>query len=59
MESGKSAAVRFSHTIVHCRDKRASAVFLAEILGLPEPQPFGHPWDGPDHPSSEARSKIS
>jgi len=42
MESGKSAAVRFSHTIVHCRDKRASAVFLAEILGLAEPQPFGH-----------------
>jgi catechol 2,3-dioxygenase-like lactoylglutathione lyase family enzyme len=34
--------VRFNHTIVHSRDKHASAAFLAEILGLPAPKPFGH-----------------
>jgi len=33
--------VRLNHTIVHARDKRASATFLADILGLPEPIPFG------------------
>jgi catechol 2,3-dioxygenase-like lactoylglutathione lyase family enzyme len=33
--------VRFNHTIVHSRSKEASARFLAEILGLPEPKPFG------------------
>lgn len=35
-------SVRFNHTIVHGRDKHASARFLTEILGLPEPRPFGH-----------------
>ncbi len=36
-------SVALNHTIVHCRDKAASAKFLAEILGLPEPTPlFGH-----------------
>jgi catechol 2,3-dioxygenase-like lactoylglutathione lyase family enzyme len=35
-------SIRFNHTIVHCRDKKHSAGFLAEILGLPEPAPFGH-----------------
>jgi catechol 2,3-dioxygenase-like lactoylglutathione lyase family enzyme len=34
--------VRFNHTIVHSRDKQASAGFLADILGLPAPKPFGH-----------------
>jgi catechol 2,3-dioxygenase-like lactoylglutathione lyase family enzyme len=34
--------IRFSHTIVHSRDKDASARFLAEILGLPDPTRFGH-----------------
>jgi catechol 2,3-dioxygenase-like lactoylglutathione lyase family enzyme len=34
-------AVKLNHTIVHARDKRASATFLAEILGLPQPVPFG------------------
>jgi catechol 2,3-dioxygenase-like lactoylglutathione lyase family enzyme len=34
-------AVKLNHTIVYARDKRASAVFLAEILGLPAPKPFG------------------
>ena len=33
--------VRLNHTIVHARDKRASAAFLADILGLPDPVPFG------------------
>ncbi|MGE5526563.1 MAG: VOC family protein [Rhodospirillaceae bacterium] len=33
--------VKLNHTIVHVRDKQASAAFLAEILGLPEPVPFG------------------
>ena len=32
---------RLNHTIVHARDKRASAAFLAEVLGLPAPVPFG------------------
>jgi hypothetical protein len=30
-------AVRFNHTIVSSRDQRASAAFLAVMLGLPEP----------------------
>ncbi len=34
--------VRLNHTIVHCRDKRASAAFLARILGLAPPRAFGH-----------------
>ena len=33
--------VQFNHTIVSSRDKRASAAFLAEILGLPEPARWG------------------
>jgi catechol 2,3-dioxygenase-like lactoylglutathione lyase family enzyme len=34
-------AVQLNHTIVSARDKRVSAAFLAEILGLAEPKPFG------------------
>ena len=34
-------SIELNHTIVHAKDKRESAVFLAEILGLPEPEPFG------------------
>ncbi|RKG87505.1 VOC family protein [Corallococcus terminator] len=34
--------VRFNHTVVAAKDKVRSANFLAELLGLPEPQPFGH-----------------
>ncbi len=30
-----------NHTIVRVRDKRESARFLAEILGLADPVPFG------------------
>ena len=33
--------VKLNHTIVAARDKRAAATFLAEILGLPAPAPFG------------------
>ena len=35
-------AVQLNHTIVAARDKHESATFLAEILGLPAPAPFGH-----------------
>ena len=35
-------SVRFNHTIVFAKDKARSAHFLAELLGLPEPKPFGH-----------------
>jgi catechol 2,3-dioxygenase-like lactoylglutathione lyase family enzyme len=34
-------SVQLNHTIVWCRDKHNSAGFLAEILGLPSPTPFG------------------
>ncbi len=33
--------VEFNHTLVHARDKRESADFVCEILGLPAPEPFG------------------
>lgn len=35
-------AARLNHTIVHSNDPQAAAQFVAEILGLPPPQPFGH-----------------
>jgi hypothetical protein len=35
--------ISFNHTIVASRDKRESAEFLAELFGLPNPKPFGHP----------------
>ena len=34
-------AIQLNHTIVHALDPAASAKFLAEILALPEPKPFG------------------
>lgn len=34
-------AVSFNHTIVYARDSRASAAFLADILGLPGPKSWG------------------
>jgi catechol 2,3-dioxygenase-like lactoylglutathione lyase family enzyme len=40
-------AIHLNHTIVHARDPVASAKFLAEILGLGEPKPFG-PFMGVD-----------
>lgn len=33
-------SAELNHTIVHCRDGQASARFLAEILGRPEPRRF-------------------
>jgi len=33
-------SIEFNHTIVHARDKVESANFMAEILGLPSPEPF-------------------
>jgi len=35
-------AVELNHTIVHAKDARASALFLAEILGLAPPERFSH-----------------
>lgn len=35
-------SIRFNHTIVSARDSKTSAHFLADILGLPAPTPFGH-----------------
>lgn len=34
-------SAQLNHTIVWCRDKQLSANFLADLLGLPAPQPFG------------------
>jgi catechol 2,3-dioxygenase-like lactoylglutathione lyase family enzyme len=34
-------SVVLNHTIVHARDRQASAAFLADILGLAAPTPFG------------------
>ena len=33
--------VQLNHTLVAAHDRRASATFLAEMLGLPAPVPFG------------------
>lgn len=33
---------RLDHTIVHARNKEASARFLTELLGLPDAKPVGH-----------------
>ncbi|MBT2395590.1 VOC family protein [Streptomyces sp. ISL-100] len=32
---------RLDHTIVHSRDRFAAARFLTELIGAPEPKPFG------------------
>jgi catechol 2,3-dioxygenase-like lactoylglutathione lyase family enzyme len=34
-------SVQLNHTIVAARDRKASATFLAELLNLPEPKPYG------------------
>lgn len=34
-------SIELNHTIVHARDKRKSAAFLTEILGLPGAKRFG------------------
>jgi len=33
--------VQLNHTIVAARDREATARFFSEVLGLPEPAPFG------------------
>jgi len=35
-------AAQLNHTIVWCRDKHRSSAFMAEMLSLPDPQPFAH-----------------
>jgi catechol 2,3-dioxygenase-like lactoylglutathione lyase family enzyme len=32
---------KLNHTIVHARDKRVSAAFLSDVLGLAAPVPYG------------------
>jgi catechol 2,3-dioxygenase-like lactoylglutathione lyase family enzyme len=32
---------QLNHTIVAARDKRTSAKFFSDVLGLPQPKPFG------------------
>lgn len=34
-------SIKLNHTIVHARDKKASADFYAEIFGFDQPVPFG------------------
>ncbi|MBA8824520.1 catechol 2,3-dioxygenase-like lactoylglutathione lyase family enzyme [Saccharopolyspora lacisalsi] len=34
-------AVQLNHTIVATHDKQESAALLADLLGLPQPEPFG------------------
>jgi catechol 2,3-dioxygenase-like lactoylglutathione lyase family enzyme len=34
-------SVQLNHTIVHTRDKQEAAAFYCDILGLPEPVPYG------------------
>ncbi|HEV8694369.1 MAG TPA: VOC family protein [Lysobacter sp.] len=34
-------AIKLNHTIVHARDKRASAEFYSSLFGLGKPVPFG------------------
>jgi catechol 2,3-dioxygenase-like lactoylglutathione lyase family enzyme len=34
-------SVELNHTIVHVRDKQESARFLCDLLGLPDPVPYG------------------
>jgi extradiol dioxygenase family protein len=34
--------IAFNHTIVAAHDKKASATFLTELFGLPDPTAFGH-----------------
>jgi catechol 2,3-dioxygenase-like lactoylglutathione lyase family enzyme len=35
-------AAQLNHTIVWCSDKERSSRFMAEMLGLPLPEPFSH-----------------
>jgi len=33
-------AIELNHTIIHAYDKQKAATFMAEILGLPAPEPM-------------------
>jgi catechol 2,3-dioxygenase-like lactoylglutathione lyase family enzyme len=37
-------SIELNHTVVAASDAEASARWVAEILGLPEPEPLGHFW---------------
>lgn len=52
--------IAFNHTIVASHDPAASAGFLAELFGLPAPQPFG-PFlvVGLDHGASLDYARVS
>jgi len=39
--SGDAVTVQLNHTLVNVRDKQESASFVAEILGLAAPTPYG------------------
>lgn len=39
--ASEGMAVELNHTIVACPDKSADASWVAELLGLPEPRPYG------------------
>jgi catechol 2,3-dioxygenase-like lactoylglutathione lyase family enzyme len=41
LEEGGAMGIFLNHTIVSVDDKRVSATFLSEILGLAPPKPFG------------------
>src|SRR6185295_3710423 len=42
LQPGSAAmSIELNHTIVHARDPKASADFLAQMLGRPEPVRFG------------------
>ncbi|HSC19078.1 MAG TPA: VOC family protein [Rhizomicrobium sp.] len=34
-------SIELNHTIIYAKNKQESAAFLADILGLAEPEPFG------------------
>lgn len=42
--------IKLNHTIVHAKDKRASADFYSEVFGFPPPRPFG-PFLGVETPN--------
>lgn len=41
VREAEKVSVQLNHTIVWCRDKRTSATFLSEVLGLPSAELFG------------------
>jgi len=37
----RKMSIELNHTIIYAKNKQESAAFLADILGLDEPEPFG------------------